>query len=73
MQFGCARYVDETRQGKKMSEWVLIVWMLIPGGVIADPIEIGTYRMQARCEAARDTVKAGAGVTTIALCVERDK
>lgn len=56
-----------------MSEFVLLIWLLVPGSLIADPIEAGTYRLQARCEAARDSIQPAAGVTFIARCIERDK
>lgn len=63
-----------------MNEWVLVVWLLVSGGQIADPIEIGTYRMPEQCEAARDTVTvkephegSSRPVSFIAICVERNK
>ncbi len=56
-----------------MTEWVLVVWLLVQGGQIGDPIEIGAYRFADRCETARDSIKPADGVTFIARCIERDK
>jgi hypothetical protein len=52
---------------------VLVVWLMVQGGQIGEPIEIGTYLHESRCEAARDGIKPAEGVTFIARCIERDK
>lgn len=56
-----------------MTEWVLLVWLLVPGGSIADPVEVGAYRVEGDCERSRDSFESESGVTFIARCVERDK
>lgn len=57
-----------------MIEFVLVVWLLVPGEPPAPGFEVGTYYDRARCEAARDSVKvARADVGFISMCIERDK
>lgn len=57
-----------------MYEFVLLVWLLVPGQPPAAAIEVGTYYKLARCEAARDSVQvAREDVGFISICVERSK
>lgn len=56
-----------------MYEWILVVWLMVPGGAVADPIEIGEYNFEERCVAARDSIEPAEGVTFIARCVLRPK
>lgn len=61
-----------------MTEFVLILWMLLPGKAISDPIEVGTYRTEAACETegarqANDTPPVDPRYAMIWKCVERDK
>jgi len=60
-----------------MIEWVLIIWVLLPGANVSDPVEVGTYRLEAECIAAAEVVvvdrigdKRGA---VTAVCIPRDK
>jgi len=60
-----------------MSEWVLIIWVMLAGSGISDPVEVGTYRVESDCLAAAESVvvdrigdKRGA---VTAVCVSRDK
>jgi hypothetical protein len=56
-----------------MAEWVLVVWLISASGHITDPIEIGTYRLEGKCQAARDSIEPANGTSFVARCIERDK
>lgn len=61
-----------------MTEIVLILWVLIPGMAISDPVEIGTYRTLEACETeaerqADDKPPKDGRYAAIWRCVERDK
>lgn len=60
-------------RGNPMSEWVLIVWLVMPGVSLAEGIEAATYRTQAACEEQRDRVATQNGISFVAICVKRDK
>lgn len=56
-----------------MIEFVLFVWLVVPGQV-SDPVEIGTYYQLARCEEARDAIEIERpDASFVAICVARDK
>ena len=56
-----------------MVEFVLFVWLMVPGQA-AEVVEVGTYNQLARCEEARDTFgEAREGVSFVAMCISRDK
>jgi len=60
-----------------MVEWVLIIWVLLPGANVSDPVEVGTYRFEDACVAAAektvlDRIGDKRGAVT-AVCVPRDK
>lgn len=61
----------------EMIEWVLIIWVLLPGENISDPVEIGSYRVEADCIVAAEIavverIGSKQGAVT-AVCVPRDK
>jgi len=57
-----------------MIEWILLVWLVVPGHPPAPAVEAGVYHQEARCIAARDSVQTEReDVGFIAVCVERDK
>ena len=58
-----------------MIEFVLLVWLWVPGEGVTPAFEVGEYRQLARCEAARDSVEVQSPPdgSFIAICVEKDK
>lgn len=57
-----------------MVEFVLLIWMYLPGGNIAPGLEAGTYFSLEQCEGARDSLKTEReDVSHVAYCVERLK
>lgn len=62
-----------------MSEIVLFLWLLIPGEMVTEPTEVGTYRSMEACEAeakrhADDpNVAKDKRYAAIWRCIQRDK
>ena len=57
-----------------MIEWILVVWLIGPGGDLAPAFEVGTYRMPEACERSVASLKFERDdVDFVAVCIERDK
>ena len=62
-----------------MSEFVLILFLLIPGVEISDPAEVGTFRSLDACEAEAtrqaddESIVKDRRFAAVWLCVKRDK
>lgn len=56
-----------------MIEWVLVVWLVV-GESLAPAFEVGTFRVQAACEASASSIRWDEPeIQFIAMCIERDK
>jgi len=56
-----------------MFEWILVIWLMVPGGPIPEKFQVGEFESEARCVASRDSIVPAEGVTFVAKCEEREK